>query len=324
MTGSIALLVTWLAATSLASAMRQYYISVVSPFEPFLMAGDANYFRMARAYWTSLAISHLAGWIFLGWSAWRLRTFVDKGKKSGMWERVLTWNLAGRGGTRRVRLLDVNPVLWLLDDSRRLRWVTWTLSLAAVGLLIFMSRKMGPASFFFGGWVMWPFYFLLKVFFAIAACRFFGESRRTRSLELLCCTPMTMRAIIQGQWMMLRRVFMWPVIVLLSAHLAALLFSITSNSHANFAPGVMGIFLCVWQFRVIPNNAADFMAIGWFGMWLALSLRRPNMAAGLTILCVVILPPVAFCIPTLAIDAIFIVIGWVKLLEDFRLRGPSL
>jgi hypothetical protein len=29
---------------------------------------------------------------------------------------------------------------------------------------------------------------------------------------------------------------------------------------------------------------------------------------------------VAFCVPALPNDAIFIVIGWVKLSEDFRLR----
>jgi len=40
----------------------------------------------------------------------------------------------------------------------------------------------------------------------------------------------------------------------------------------------------------------------------------------LTILSVLILPMIAICIPTLATDAIFIIIGWVKLAEDFRLR----
>jgi hypothetical protein len=44
------------------------------------------------------------------------------------------------------------------------------------------------------------------------------------------------------------------------------------------------------------------------------------MATGLTILSVVILPAIVFCVPTLATDAIFITIGWVKLSEDFRLR----
>jgi len=85
-------------------------------------------------------------------------------------------------------------------------------------------------------------------------------------------------------------------------------------------PGAFGFVFFYQQFAVIPNNAADFFAIGWFGMWLAFSMQRPNMAAGLTILSVVILPMIAFCVPTLATDAIFIAIGWVKLSEDFRLR----
>jgi len=89
------------------------------------------------------------------------------------------------------------------------------------------------------------------------------------------------------------------------------------------APGMPGIFSFITlyqQFIAIPNNLADFFALGWFGMWLSLIMQRPNMAAGLTILCVLILPMIAMCVPTLATDAIFIVIGWVKLSEDFRLR----
>jgi hypothetical protein len=133
-----------------------------------------------------------------------------------------------------------------------------------------------------------------------------------------------MRAVVAGQWMLLRRVFLWPLIILLSAHLAALLYSVSKGAGNFGAPGPgafpFGIFFFSLYFKVIPNTAADFFAIGWFGMWLALCLQRPNMAAGLTILSVVILPMIALCVPTLATDAIFIVIGWVKLSEDFRLR----
>jgi hypothetical protein len=54
---------------------------------------------------------------------------VDKGKTSGVWQRVFTRNLLAGSAVRRARLLDINPVLWLLDDSRRMRWVAWLLSL---------------------------------------------------------------------------------------------------------------------------------------------------------------------------------------------------
>ena len=325
MTGSIALLLTWLAATRIATALGLYEAGQFSPFEPFLLRSAANYFRLARAYWTSLAISHLMGWIFLAWASWRVRRFVEKRKTSGVWQRVFTRDLLGGSAVRRARLLEVNPVLWLLDDSRRLRWVAWLLSLAAVVVLIYTWCKGGATAFLVSHYVTWPFYFLLKVFVAIQACRFFGEARRTGALELLCCTPLTMRAVVQGQWMLLRRVFLWPLIILLSAHLTCLIIGISKGAGmfgrtAGVAELFAAFFVFIKPLLAISNNLADFFAIGWFGMWLALSMQRPNMAAGLTILCVLILPTIAFCVPTLATDAIFIALGWVKLSEDFRLR----
>jgi ABC-type transport system involved in multi-copper enzyme maturation permease subunit len=325
MTGSIVLLVMWLTVTKLASATRLYEVSDVSPFEAFLLASDAHFFRLARDFWISLALSHLMGWIFLGWASWRMRTFVDKAQASGVWQRVFTRNLFAGSAIRRARLLEINPVLWLLDDSRRLRWVAWLLALAALAVLALMGSKGGPMVLMLSRYAMWPFYFLLKIFVAIQACRFFGEARRTGALELLCCTPLTMRAVVQGQWMLLRRVFLWPLVVLLLAHLSCLIFAASQGGGiagmpSGAMPGAFGFVFFYQQFAVIPNNAADFFAIGWFGMWLAFSMQRPNMAAGLTILSVVILPMIAFCVPTLATDAIFIAIGWVKLSEDFRLR----
>jgi hypothetical protein len=172
---------------------------------------------------------------------------------------------------------------------------------------------------------MWPFYFLLKVFVAIQACRFFGEARRTGRWNLLCCTPLTMRAVVQGQWMLLRRVFLWPLTILLLAHLSCLILSAAQGA-GKFGlptwntPGTLGLLLLYREYAVIPNNLADFFAIGWFGMWLALSMQRPNMATGLTILSVAILPTIFFCVPTLATDAIFICIGCCQTLR--RLPPP--
>jgi len=324
MTGSIALLLTALAVSCIATMANLRYVSEFSPFGSFLMASDSEYFRLAGAYWTSLCVSHLMGWIFLGLASWRMRTFVDKAKTSGVWQRLFTRNLLGGSAVRRVRLLEVNPVLWLLDDSRRLRWVAWLLSLGGVLLLIYVWCEGGTTGLSFSRFYIWPFYFLLKMFIAIQACRFFGEARRTGALELLCCTPLTMRAVIQGQWMLLRRVLLWPLIVLLLAHLTGLVLAYMRGSGMfgipkGNMPGMFDFTIAYQQFIVIPNNVADYFALGWFGMWLALSLQRPNIAAGLTILCVLVLPTIIWCVPTLATDAIFIIVGWVKLTDDFRL-----
>ncbi len=248
-----------------------------------------------------------------------MRKFIDTGKITGAWTRIFTRNLLGSTAARRRKLLDLNPVLWLLDDSRGLRWVVWVLTLMAVVIMVWLLTT-SPMAMVVMNPALWVFYFLLKIAFAIQSCRFFADARRTGALELLCCTPLTMRAVIAGQWMLLRRVFLWPMIFLLAAHLAALLFSMSKNQGPMSTPGLGEILFYYMYFKVIPNTVTDFFAIGWFGMWLALSLQRPNLAAGLTILCVVILPMIAFCVPALAIDAIFIVVGSTKLSEDFRLR----
>lgn len=324
MTGSIALLVTWLVVTRIAASTRLFYLSETSPFEPFLLASATEYFRQAGAFWQSLAISNTMGWLFLACASWRMRRFVDKGRTTGVWQRIFTRKRQDRSAARRTRLLEINPVLWLLDDSRRMRWISWLLALAGVVVLKFVGTK-GPMSLHFCGYALWPFYFLLKVFTAIQACRFFGEARRTGAFEMLCCTPLTMRAVVQGQWMVLRKVFLWPLLLLLSAHLTALIYMTVKGTGmpglpAGSMPQLFRYILSYWPFLVIPDNLADFFALGWFGMWLALSTQRPNLAAGLTILSVLILPMVAWCVPSMAPDAIFIVVGWVKLSEDFRLR----
>ncbi|HEV7927924.1 MAG TPA: ABC transporter permease, partial [Verrucomicrobiae bacterium] len=145
MIGSLILLVTWLVGAGFASAAGWYFMSNISPFWPFHLASDSDYFHAAREYWQSLAISHLTGWFFLSWAGWRLRTFVDKGPSKRVWPRIFTRDFLGSSSARRRKLMELNPVLWLLDDSRRLRWVVWVLALAAVGVLVYMVAS-GPAT----------------------------------------------------------------------------------------------------------------------------------------------------------------------------------
>ncbi len=139
--------------------------------------------------------------------------------------------------------------------------------------------------------------------------------------------------------MALRRIFLWPVIILILSQLACLCFlgasvfpgSVVSSvvtvngaavkSGAAATPpglGFMGWYLPFLMLKQIANSIADFFAVGWFGMWLALSLQKPGAATGLTILYVLVLPAIAFCVPTLATDTVFIAIGYSKLRQDFR------
>ena len=216
-------------------------------------------------------------------------------------------------------MLAINPVLWLLDDSRRLRWAAWALAVVGATALIATSA-LAPGSLFVNTYLAGPCYFVLKVFFAIQTCRFFSEARRTGALELLCCTPLSLRTMVAGQWMALRRLFLWPVVTLMLAQLGCLCFLGKSLLSMPAGAGFMGYYVPLLILRQIANSAADFYALGWFGMWLALTLQRPATATGLTVLYVLILPALAFCVPTLATDAVFIVVGWSKLWES---TGPG-
>jgi ABC-type transport system involved in multi-copper enzyme maturation permease subunit len=315
-----------------------FYLGTLSPLSSFQLASSASYFHRALEYWISMAIGQGVGWMFLGLASWRMTFYTEKGGNTGGWQRILARTAPGSRTCRGSELLDANPVLWLLDDSRRLRSVVWSLAVAGAATMLLTAALVNNFGAILNTSVAWPFYFLLKVLFAIQACRFFSEARRTGALELLCCTPMTMRSIISGQWMALRRFFLWPVTVLILSQLACLCFlggslfpgRVSASGvaiYGNIKPGAiapppalsfMGFYLPFLMLRQIANSIADFFALGWFGMWLALTLQKPAAATGLTILYVLILPAMVFCIPTLATDTVFIVVGASKLLVDFR------
>jgi ABC-type transport system involved in multi-copper enzyme maturation permease subunit len=328
MSSTICLLIGLIAAAQIARvcmtfvpagfANPLFYLSILSPAEPFLLASDAGYMYQARTFWLSLGASHLLGWTFLGVASWRLPHLIEPVEGTGFWRRHLSGELLAGKSQRRRALLEINPVLWLMDDSRRLRWVAWGLAITGGSVMVIVGR-LGPMPGFFTSYLTWPFYFLLKVFFAIQACRFFSEARRTESLELLRATPLNGQAILEGQWLALGRIFLWPVIILIAAQFGALI----ASKHDYIRGQPMDFYFLfpvfLWQ---TGNYVADFFALGWFGMWLALTCKKPEMAAGLTILFVLILPMVAFCVPNIIIDFVFIIFARSKLQQQFR--KPSL
>jgi ABC-type transport system involved in multi-copper enzyme maturation permease subunit len=340
----VAVLVLAFVATRLSSLAGKFgaplfFLGALSPIASVQLASAANYLYRARAFWSSLAICHGAAWVCLGLASWRLAFFREKGERDAQSRRIFSHDTLAGQRERRSELLDTSPVLWLLDDSRRSRWIAWGLAVLGGTTLLLTSRMGSGFGGFMDTYVAWPFYFLIKVFFAIQACRFFSEARRTGALELLCCTPMKMPAIISGQWMALRRFFLWPVIILMACQLAGLAIAgpytfpataattvVTTNGIAAKTSVAMpppGLSIIEWYpmfliIKQIANSVADFFAIGWFGMWLAFSLQKPATATGWTILYVIILPAILFCVPTLATDAIFIVVGYSKLQQDFR------
>jgi len=296
-----------------------YWAGCLSPTEPFYYAHAANFWHHSDEFWSSLAVSHLAGWLFVGLASWRLARFVEAAPVSSnasAWQRFLAGHAGFGKKQRRKPLLEINPVLWLMEDSPRLRWLVWIFCCLGCVLMLTVMLASGGGGVEMLPTCASPLYFFLEILFASQACRFFSEARRNGTLELLHATPLPGLIIIDGLWLALRRMFLRPVLVLMSAELLCLLIPIVGRSMGSYWGGffVTSLFTVPMQ---LLKAAGAFLAIGWFGMWLALTAKRPQSAAGLTILFVIVLPAVAICVPTVAIDLVLILVFRGKLRQDF-------
>ena len=66
--------------------------------------------------------------------------------------------------------------------------------------------------------------------------------------------------------------------------------------------------------------ALDLGALGWLGMWLALTIKKPQYAVALTLFFVVFLPGLLFCLPKIAVDLFCIFWSRDKLHQELRDR----
>ena len=252
---------------------------------------------------------------------WQERSAVaESGSVLG---RIARWSKGGfaRPTKAREELLSVNPVLWLASSGPNLSRVAW-LIVGAWGLLVllgalFAPDEMGSLTFSYLG--VRPFGFLLKLLVAFQACHFFVEARRTGDLEMLLYTPLTSREIIEGQTLALRRSFLGPAISLLALLLVQVVVQVVT-ARAWHTPGMGDAVLdavlaffgwCIYCVRMY----ADYHAVAWFGMWLALTRKKPGMAPALTILFVLIVPSVLCWLDVLA-DLFFILWGMTRLREQ--------
>jgi ABC-type transport system involved in multi-copper enzyme maturation permease subunit len=121
----------------------------------------------------------------------------------------------------------------------------------------------------------------VRVAVALQACRFFVEARRAGTLELLLCTPLSVKDLLRGQWLTLRRLFLVPVVMVLAVQAFTLVMQLVKGNpmsllHTSLLGGGMLTFL------------ADVAAIGWVGMLFGLTAKKPHLAAGYTLLFVVL------------------------------------
>ena len=298
----------------------------LSPFFAFSNASAALYPSHAATFWGTLAASQILGWLFVALAS---RALPRRWQEGSAESRLATFFEAFLRRDRsqpenrtkaRQELLPINPIIWLASPEPGLCRLTWIIVLIWSGVVVlitaFAPRQLGTAMLDWYG--ARPFGFLLKALFTFQVCRFFTEGRRNGALEMLLCTPLTNHEIIRGQSIAARRAFLWPVLVftgLLFVPVGANL--ISGLSSLDLRRLLTGGFGFVMTPITAVRTVADFLALFWLGLWLALTMKKPNLAPALTILLVLILPSV-LCVLDVFADLFFVLWGATKLQQDLR------
>jgi ABC-type transport system involved in cytochrome c biogenesis permease component len=285
----------------LPSAGYTYALALETPFR---RAGGA-------AFYGSLGVIHALGWIFLGLAcvitprSWQDRPLSERGERWRAWWQMSSFGSAAQRVAWRTRLLNVNPFFWLAARARlKPAWVWGFLGCMACGWT-WGAFKYGRDWFNEGIYITTAFTLnsVLKLWFVSEAMRQLAEDRRMGTLELLLSTPLTVRDILRGQALALRRQFLGPVIFTLVAEV--ILFTCAPTDAVSHHDRVA--WAAVWMAGMVML-VADLAALYWMGMWMGLAARNPKWAFSDAVARVLVLPWVGFAM-FLTLVAVFSIRG---------------
>lgn len=238
-------------------------------------------------FWQGVLVSHAVGWACLALAAWRAPRNVHEHQTKR--RKARTRRHAARARNE-AALRGADPLGWLVSRSRHFRLWLLLLVLAAVALTsvsigsfsTLIAIAQGTASIL---------QFLLYLWMAAHAARFFVDGIRSGALELILCTPVTPRAIVRAQWRLYLRTFWLPVFFLIGTEQL-----VHSQQWIHYTSNRMTAYLIAHQANSVIVFLSTVVAIGWFGMWMGLRNRKPHIAILKTFAFVFIIPGVGFIV----------------------------
>ncbi len=266
------------------------------PFYPFYLSSEIHYRAEARHFWYSLAEIQGFTWLFIILAcciaprSWQEHT-AKKRSLGTRWRefwRAWSYGNPAKSGPFRKCLLDVNAFYWLAARARLKPLHVWMFVAVAV------------PGWWLGGWYFAGSLWLddtnpmvtafilniaLKLWLAGEAGQQLSQDRNTGALELILSTPMTVRDIVHGQFLALRRQFLKPVLAVMAIELMLMTFSLTFRS----APRIILIYLAG-----ITILAADMIALSWVAMSAALTAKNASRATLQAVVSILVLPLILF------------------------------
>lgn len=270
----------------------------------YYSALESVYTTGPSQFWVSFAAVHLMGWIALGVASYMApRSWQDRppGVRGLRWrERVAAWSYGSSAerATFRRRLLDENPIFWLIARARAKPVAVWAF-LALVGLawawgLAKYKREWLNEGMYLGTAMLLNF--VLRCWAANEATRQLAEDRKAGALELLLCTPLSIDTILRGHQLALTRQFLGPAVVTLA--LETLFMKATVAEVDGSPQGAWYVLYIALMIMLV----ADLWALYWVGMWQGLSARNHALALNGTIGRILVWPWAGFILVLIIIS----------------------
>jgi hypothetical protein len=282
-------------------------LNLPSPAYALLMSDSTATGLSTNFFWTSLilqfgiAIAALAAACVLTPHTWKTKA-SNPGKVR---DRLARWAHGDNEtrATRRRRLLESGPILWL--NCRDRFAPLWPILLAvitlciAVGCIIYFDVPREPAyAILFAAVALNDFSTRIRVG-SIASLRL-GTDRQSGALELVLSTPLTVEEILSGIWGAIRRKLLWTHVPMLLLYLGVAAFFL--DAVVNWHWLIVGYF--------VVFSLLDFVAMGYMAMWYGMRMRRIQGAAGAALLRVSILPWTLWCMLVPFLQEFQILRGW--------------
>ena len=153
-----------------------------------------------------------------------------------------------------------------------------------------------------------------------------ARAKESGAGELLLCTPLAAKEIVQGHVLAIKRLFQGPVLTLLAIEMTICYGQIFLMSRAAWGPMEVIISIAVVAF-FIALFLTDLYAACLFGLWMGLTSRKASHAFTKTFLYVLVLPWLTapcwqIALPVIAIlkNVVFINLARNHLTQNLRAK----
>jgi ABC-type Na+ efflux pump permease subunit len=254
------------------------------------------------AYWSKLLTSHalawglliLAGFLLPRVCCWQTCVNADRSASKWKWRTALD---VQRANAWRRRSLDRNPFHWLTSREAWPTAMVWLWLAISAALWIWfgwLGRRSGVFIVYVLGLIGTGVWFVtLLCLVPSEASRRLVEDRQSGVLEMILCTPLSVREIIRSQWLSLRRRFLPPLLTVMALTTSYIIVGeATSGFGGMVDPEDRGLWLFVCSSAILLLPVA-LVAGSWVATRRALFARNNGEAGGFAVVQILVLPGLA-------------------------------